>query len=512
MAQSKQGADTPSKMTAAEMREWYEKNRGKLANFEDASRALKILRNPDKQAIHTLSTYDKGMVVTYLKNAANNELKLRELAWYLFYRSQIFERIVVYFSSLFDLDARIVIPDYNLINDNNDKSILRSYYDTLSMLKNWNIVNEFFKIYVTCFIQDISYNIAYYDETGLYFLPMPANYCRLVGQYRTGDFSFALDMNYFRGTNREYIDLWGEPFVSMWRSYEEDRTKNRWQVVPDKYAACFKYRSYDWQTIISPFSGMFLPLINLEDVADVQAVADVQEIYKMIWYELETLTGTNVPDDWKIDPEVAVEYFNRMIEEALPDYTTAAMIPGKLNVIDFSSHDKTSETNKVLNSTKTVLNTSGGAQILNSATISGTTAFTAAIKADTEFAICTLLPQTEGWFNRIIGYVVNNPSYIKFFHVGRLTREEFRKEMLENAQYGLPSKLSVMVLSGIDELSILSMNYLEENILNLSERFDSPLSSSFTTSNSEGGRPTSNPDELTDAGEASIDKRDTANG
>jgi len=218
-----------------------------------------------------------------------------------------------------------------------------------------------------------------------------------------------------------------------------------------------------------------------------------------------------VPDDWKVDPNVAVDYFNRMIQEALPDYTTAAMVPGKLNVIDFSSNDKTKESNKVLNSTKTVLNTSGGAQVLNSADITGTTAYNAVLKVDTEFAICTLLPQTEGWFNRIIGNMISNPSRIKFFHVGRLTREDFRKEMLENAQYGLPSKMSVMVLSGIDELSILSMNYLEEEVLNLSERFDSPLSSSFTQS-SEVGRPKSDPSELTDDGEASIDKRDTANG
>jgi hypothetical protein len=511
MAQSKQGANTPSTMTAAEKIKWYDKNHNRVQNFDNASDALKILRNPDKQVFRTIPTYDKGVVVTYLQNAMRNEVNLRSLAWYLFYRSQIFQRVVVYFSSLFDLDARIVIPNYNLVGDNNKDAVMRSYYNTLVALKNWNIVNEFFKIYVTCFIQDISYNIAYYDETGLFFLPMPADYCRIVAQYPSGDYSFAIDMSYFRGSTRDYIDLWGEPFVTMWRNYEADRTKNRWQVVPDEYAACFKYRSYDWQTIISPFSGMFLPLINLEDVADVQAVADAQEIYKMIWYELETITGSNVPDDWKVDPNVAVDYFNRMIQEALPDYTTAAMVPGKLNVIDFSSNDKTKESNKVLNSTKTVLNTSGGAQVLNSADITGTTAYNAVLKVDTEFAICTLLPQTEGWFNRIIGNMISNPSRIKFFHVGRLTREDFRKEMLENAQYGLPSKMSIMVLSGIDELSILSMNYLEEEVLNLSERFDSPLSSSFTQS-SEVGRPESDPSELTDDGEASIDKRDTANG
>lgn len=198
-----------------------------------------------------------------------------------------------------------------------------------------------------------------------------------------------------------------------------------------------------------------------------------------------------------------------MIEEALPDYTSAAVVPGKLNVIDFSNTDKATETNKVMKTTKAVLNTAGGAQILNSAEISGTTAFLAAIKSDTEFSLSTLLPQTEGWFNRIMPYVVSNPSRIHFFHVGRLTREEFRKEMLESAQYSLPTKLAVLSLSGIDELSALSLNHLEDDILKLGDRFDSPLNSSYTQSaNNEGGRPTSDDGDLTDDGEASRDKRD----
>ena len=292
----------------------------------------------------------------------------------------------MYFASLFCLEARTVIPNYDLVGNNDDKKILKSYYDTLKMLNNWNIANEFHKVYVTCLTQDISYNIAYYDETGLYFLPLPANYCRIAGQYKTGDFAFAVDMRYFDGRYNYLIDAWGEPFTSMWREYLRDKNNNRWQIVPDRYAACFKYRNYDWETILSPFSGLFLSLINLEDVTDVQAVADSLEIYKLIWLELETITGTKNPDDWKVDPTIVIDYFNRMIEEALPDYASAAVVPGKLNVIDFSDTDKAAETNKVMKSTKSVLNTAGGAQILNSADISGTTAFLAAIKSDTEFS------------------------------------------------------------------------------------------------------------------------------
>lgn len=125
----------------------------------------------------------------------------------------------MYFASLFCLEARTVIPAYDVLGNNNDSAILKSYSDTLNMLKNWNIANEFHKVYMTCLTQDVSYNIAYYDETGLYFLPIPPDYCRIAWQYPTGDFGFAINMRYFEGKYNFLIDAWGEPFTTMWRNY-----------------------------------------------------------------------------------------------------------------------------------------------------------------------------------------------------------------------------------------------------------------------------------------------------
>lgn len=494
-------------MTAAEMQQWINENDRKLKNYALATDPLRKLRDIAKGSKRRVDAVNKDVVVTYLQNPTSNEANLRNISWYLYYRNQIYQRIIMYFASLFCLEARSVIPRRDLVNPESDESILKSYNDTLKMLSNWNINNEFLKTNMTCFLQDVSYNIAYYDETGLYLLPINPNYCRIYAQYPTGDFAFAIDMTYFRGSSNWLVEAWGEPFVSMYREYERLGNTARWQVVPDKYAACFKYHNNDWETVMPPFSGLFGDLINLNDIADISAVADKMEVYKLLWVELETITGSKIPDDWKVNPDIVIEYFNRMVEEALPDYASAAIVPGKLNVVDFSNSDKTAETNKVLKATKSVLNTSGGAQILNSAEISGTTAFNAAIKSDTEFSLASLLPQINGWFNRILPFVVSNPSKIHFYHVGRLNREEFRKELLENGQYSLPTKLAIMTLSGIDELDTLSLNHLEENILGLSDKFTSPLKSSHTASG-DVGRPTSDDSSITDDGEASREKRD----
>lgn len=505
MPQNESGASAP--MTTEQMQAWIKENDAKIKRYQAALDPLRRLRDITKSASRTISSLTKEDIVTYLKAPNANESNLRNASWYIFYRNQIYQRIIMYFASLFCFEARTIIPNYDLIKPESDDKILKSYNDTLSMMNGWNINDEFFKVVTTCLLQDVSYNVAYYEKDGLQLIPLPPDYCRIYGQYSTGDFAFALNMGYFRGTNNYLVDAWGEPFKTMWRNFEREGSAGIWQLVPDEYAACFKYRNYDWQSVIPVFSGLLGDLINLNDISDVQAVADKQEIYKLLWVELETITGTKIPDDWKVNPEIVIEYFERMINEALPDYASAAIVPGKLNVIDFSSTDKTNETNKVLKGTKSVLNTSGGAQILNSAEISGTTAFNAAIKADTEFAISTLLPQIEGWFNRIMEYAVSKPSKIHFFHVGRLNKDDLRKELLENAQYSLPTKLSIMSLNGFTEMDTLALNHLENNILDLGNKFNSPLQSSYTTSNVVG-RPVSDDSDLTDDGEASRDKSD----
>lgn len=512
MAQESTGVIAPTKqMTAAEMQQWIQDHETALKNYASALDPLKKLRDVTKASTKRVNSLTKDIIVSYLQNPVANEANIRQAAWYIFYRSIIFQRLVIYYSTLLNFDARELIPKYNYLKPESDEVILKSWYDTASMLGKWNIKNEFLKATITCMIQDVSYNCAYYDETGLYLLPLPADYCKIYAQYPDGSFAFMVDMAYFRGTNNWLIEAWGEPFKSMYKQYEKEGNTGRWQMMPDEYAACWKYRNADFEVVLPPFAGLLGDLINLNDIADIQNVADSMEIYRLVYLKLQTLTGAKMPDEFSISPGVALEYLQRMIdEELLPDYTSVAAVPTNddLGVIDFSNSDHTNEVNKVLKTTKAVLNSSGGAQILNSAEISGTTAFHASLHADENFIIPFLLPQFSGWLNRIIGNVVTNPCKIHFFEVGRLTRDEYSEELLKKAQYSLPAKLSVMSLNGLDPLDVMALNHLEENVLKLSEKFINPLNSSYTSS---GGRPSLRDDEISEDGESSRDKSDKKN-
>ena len=499
--------------TAAEMRNVYEKSKRSMKNFEDAMNGIKSLRDVTKTSTKTVTAFNKDSLRQYLQNIGSNEKNLRNLSRYLYYRCHPYYRLVMYNANMFCLDARSVIPEYDLLKGGDANKMLKSYQETIDILDKMNLQYEMLKAYITCFREDVFYGCAYYDETGLFILPLDPDYCKISGVYNTGDFSFHMDMSYFR-SRQTILEMWGEPFVSMYRAYESDTTAGKYQPMPDEYAVCFKARAEDWETVVPVFSGLLSGIINLIDLDDLQAIADEQDIYKMIWLELETITGSDDIDDWKVSPDIVIEYFNRMINEALPEYTSAAIVPGKLDQISFNT-DKATDTNKIATSTETLFNSSGGAQILNSKSISGTTAFSAAVQADTEMAISMLLPQTQSWVNRFLSYYVSNPAKVKFFEVSAYTKQEFKKNLLEAAQYGLPTKLAYNNLNQFSEKDTLALNFLEEEVLHLSDKLI-PLQSSYTQSGTEGsdgnGAPTKDAGEITDDGEASREKTDKAKG
>lgn len=477
-----------------------------LKNFEEAMKGLTTIRDVSKNSVTSVNSFNKEVVINYLRNIGSNEVNLRNVSRYLFYRCHPYYRLIMYNSTMFELGIRSIIPQYSMTEELNPDDIISSYEETAKVLDVMNLQYQFLKAYTVCFREDVFYGCAYYDETGWFIYPLDPDYCIISGIYDDGSFAFHMDMSYFR-SRQTLLEFLGSPFKEMYRAYESKGEK--YQPMPDDRCVCLKARPEDLNVIIPIYSGLLISIINLLDQELYQAVADEASIYKMVWLEMETL-NTDLPNDWKISPQIYMEYFNRMLSDCLPDYISAAIVPGKINEVSFPS-DAASDTSKVAESTATLFNTSGGSQILNSKTITGTTAFTAAIKADTELAISNLLPQTEGIVNRLLKFYIGDKAcHVKFHEVSAYTKDEFKKTVLESCANGLPNKLLYNTMNGFSELQTLALNNFEENILGLTEKLV-PLQTSYTRSRTDGtiGRPTS--DTVTDDGEASREKSDRAN-
>ena len=338
----------------------------------------------------------------------------------------------------------------------------------------------------------------------MFILKIPPEYCRISGKYFTGDYSFSVDMSKYKKFE-DVLEYLGDPLLSMYKEYGGNSQK-KWQPMPDEYALCTKSRVETWETIVPIYSGLFIDLIGLLNLGDVQAVADEQQIYKLITATIPTLSGADEPDQWAVNIDFAVDYYNKLVD-SLPPYIGSVISPLPLNTISFSD-DQTTDTTKVQKATKEVLNTSGGAQILNSSSISGAEAFRAATKADTELAISALLGQIQGWVNRMLSYQVKNAAKVKFFEVSSYTKDTLREAMQKDLQYDSSKMILINALNGISELDTLSMTFLANDVLDLKNKFV-PLVSANTVSNAsdEGGRPEVSDSEISDDGAKTRDRK-----
>lgn len=497
-------SSTPKKkqMSASEMREWYEKYNKSLINYKKAEEAFKKLKDVSKSTRdRTITKITKDSLRTYLENPGNYESQLRDVSRYLATRCQVYYRLIKYNANMFCLDARTIIPPYNPSETEkvDPQKILASYYNTITLLNKMGLQYEFLKAYVTCFTEDVFYGVVYFDETAesypsMFFLPLNPSYCKIQGVWQDGTFSYAFDMSYFN-RNADFLELWGEPFESMWKEYQSSNVK--WQTVPQEYSVCLKFRAEDWETVIPPFAGLLSSFLGLLEEEDVQAIASEEEIYKLLVLTMPTLEGTDTPDDFSVDPDTAIDYFEKL-KGSLPSFVDAILSPLPVEAVSFNK-DVTGDTVRVQEATETVLNSSGGAQVLNTTKLKTSAAFEAMIKADTEFAISSLLPQTEAWINSFVARYVDSPCRVKLFEVSVYTKDSLRKDLLENAQNGLPTKLAVNTLDGISELDTLALNFLEESCLHLSDILV-PLNTSYTQSQKEAGGQEKDVTDLTDEG------------
>lgn len=487
--------------TVEEMKQWYEKNRSNIQNYADAKNAIHTLRDVTKSSAKVVQAINRESLKDYIANITGNSKNLRDMARYLYYRSNILFRVVNWYAGMWDLRCRKVVPDYDIRKNNNTNKLLKAYSDTLEVLDRMNLHGNMTEVLLNVYVQDVCYCLIFYDDTGMFFYMLDPDECVIDSRYSTGDFGFAIDMSKWKSSQKQtIIEYLGSPLKEMFADYQ--RTNERYIHVPDEYAFCLKFRTDTWDTTIPPFLPMFLQLAGLEDLVDIQAEADALSIYKLIYMPMTTHSNSNDVDDFEISPDIMNEYFRRLVDTGIPEGVAAAMVPGKeLKVIDFAK-TVDSDTNSVEKASNQILQTAGGGAVINASKITSTAAFNAWLKSETEFAMSTLLPQINGFTNRFIGYKVRTPAHVEHFEVSVYTKEELRKSMLESCQYSYSNRLAYNTLLGISERETLAMNFLENDVLRLQDIMKYPLQSSYTQSSSgEGGRPTIDDDQLSDSGE-----------
>lgn len=473
---------------------------------------LQRLRDVNKIVNPSVRPINKDELKRWIANVGGNEKNLRNTARYLYYRSNIYFRLVNWYASMFCLDCRKVTPNIDLTKEPTDatgKEVLRSYSNTLNALDILNLQGNMYEALVTVFREDVYYGLILKGSKGSFFYQLDPDECVIDGKYPDYDcYGFSIDMSKWRNSQKQQIiEYIGSPLKEMWAEYQKDTTK-KYVHCPAEYSVCFKFRTDNYNMVIPPFLPLFLQLAGLEDLVDIQAEADALSIYKLIYLPMEVLSGARNADDFAVSPDLSLEYLQKMINAGqIPENVGIGAVPGKeLKTIDFEkSVDK--DTNSVEVSSNQILQTAGGGAVINANKITSTAAFNAWLKSETEFAISPLIPQIDGFCNMQLSFMMTKPATVKHFECSVYTRDNLAEQMLTSCQYSYSNRLAYGTLIGVSEREQLAQMYLETDVLKLQDKMKYPLTSSFTTSN-DGytgevgqGAPTKPDDELSESGD-----------
>lgn len=507
----KKTINTPSgAKTVKEMKDVLQKYENLKEIFAATNEALQLV-DLTKTETRTYQTYSRETLRTYLKSPKNYESQIRNLSKYLYRLCYEYRRICIFYASMICGDAFNIIPLIDPTQENDKDEVLKKYYETLIRWQRMDFANELIKLLIIAWREDTVYAYVYDDsdqEGGTcFFHILDGDYCRICA-IEEGVFRFAFDFSYFRNHKSE-LEFWDVEFQQKYRIYEADSSL-RWQELEPERQICFKVNSDDPTMDYPSFASLFEAIINAIDLQALQNAKDELSVYKLLVARLQPLSGTDSPDDFEVDVNTAIKYYNRLAE-SLPESIASCISPLPIEAIEFKDLNTTDDTDMISSSLSNIFKHIGGVILDNDK--SGTAITNMQTILDMKMGQSTLLPQVQRWLNLYFNYVIGEDhAYIKYIDgVSPYTRESKRKELLESAQNGLPTKLEISILDGKSPLETTSMLYLENDILSLDKKFI-PLSTSYTKSSSDaadpvtGGAPTKDDTELTDEGDATRNK------
>ena len=480
---------------------------------KDALQLLDLQNPPTK----TYTVYSKELLRTYLKNPLSdqNQKNLRNVSQFLYYLSFQLRRTIAYYASQVDLSVYSVIPNVSLIEKNDKKSILKNYEEALKWIEKMNMNRNIYDPLVIAWREDAFFGYIYYSDDGdadmnnFVIVPLNGNYCKISSVNYDGTFNIAYDFSFFSGSNEFYLEYWDKEFTTKYNAYKSD-SKLRWQELDPERTFCIKVNSDQSDRVIPPLASLYESIIDIIDLQGITNVKDNLSIYKLLVAEIDTLSNAKEPDDFAIDLNTAVDFYNKMVAN-LPDEVGAVLSPMKITPVEFNK-DASSDTNAVSNAMSNLWESAGVSQVLDK-NLTGASAIKFASIAAALMATKPILPQIEARVNRFLDYVLpNNGMRIRYFEgLTPFNKEDKIKQVKEAASLGLPVKTLYCSLVGLSPLDTNSMCYLENDVLKLDTKFK-PLQSSYTqsgkttTKSGNDGAPEKSDGELTDEGSNTKEK------
>ena len=478
----------------------------KLRQYAKAYDDVFKLVDLESSTTKTWTVFNKESLRSYLQNpyGASSQKNIRDLARFLSTLSFPLRRLINYLASLPDFSVYKVIPNISMLEEPDEKSVLKDYEEVCKFVRAMDLELDLFKLLVIAWREDCAYFFPVEDEDGSTLLfPLDAQYCKISGVGYNGLYHVAYDFSFFNGTNGFYLDIWPQEFKKKYNAYQKDSSL-RWQQLDD--ARCFKINLDQPELILSPLASLFESIIDLIDLQSLTSVKDALEIYKLLVMRIPMLNSNN-PDDMAISLTLAKNFYNKAVE-LLPPEIGCILSPMPVDSVSFDK-SATSDSDAISDAYSNLMANAGVSQIMDSSRLTGQSAVKASMMCDVMFATRGIIQQINAFVNERIKLKFPNTQMVfKYTDVTSYTKSERIAELQKACEFGLPFKIELAMMLGQDPLENYAMGWLEDKMGLAVTRWTHPLVSSHTAvaNSSDGGAPTKDDDDLSDSGAETREK------
>lgn len=445
----------------------------------------------------TFSLFSKDDITTYLSNPYTYEKQIRNAVTYIYGASSHFRRLIQYFTCLNDL-SYVVAPYRVDPKSANVKTMNRNYRKVLNTLSSMNIKTQFPKILTVCLREDTYYGTMWVTNDSITIQQLPSDYCS-ISTIEGNVPNVTFDFSYF-DSRKSLLEYYPAEFKTKYSIYEKNRTI-RWIELDSPTSFAIKCNADILDYSVPPFAGILREIYEIEDYKQLKLTKSALENYAMVFMTL----GIDKDGNWQMDLDKAKEFW-RNLDSVLPDEIGSVLTPMPINKISFEkSH--TSNTNTVAEAEEELFSAAGVSSLLFNNDKASANALSLSIKADQAITY-GIVKSIEDMVNRFIQSQAYGKNFkINFLDVSAFNRKEMGDMYLKAAQYGLPTVSMYAASQGLGQAELDSMNFLENDLLEIKKLFI-PLQSSSTQSSKsesggatdEGGAPPKDANDLTESG------------
>lgn len=434
--------------------------------------------------------YSKEQVISFLEQPIKYEKQIRNLVRFLYGNSPHFRQLILYFANL--LRFNYIIEPYGIDPSQVKITTFQSQYqEVLDYMDNMNLQHELVKIMRMVMREDIVYGYELSTSDSYYIMTFDPNLCA-VSSFEDGVRNYSFDFSFFDG-HTKYLSRYPEEFQQKYKLYQKDRTGNRWQELDSRKTICLKFNE-DIDYVIPPFAAIIESIFDLNENREREKLKHKMDNYMVLVQKIPM--KQDEVNGLLVDMDTATAFHNRATE-SLPD--EVGMITSPMDIDAIKLNRSGTDPDNPQQAEQSFYSDAGISQFLFSTSAVSASGLAASLKVD-EQNMFSLLRQIERWVNRKLKRLNGKYKFrAKFLDITNQNYKDVQDNLLSAAQSGLPVKMQLCASYGLSPSSVQNMVFLENDVLNLVDKF-TPLSTSFTQSSKSQGRPSSNEEDLSDSG------------